>query len=603
MGACEGIMLGYFGASSLALILPAPSRVATKPFKYRRGRCALDSGQFWSCRSAVFGKTVHLYLGCNMPDKPMPVNPPSEYHVDEFMRKIDQEVAQEKRKQVGEQQSTRGNAGLPSPPVPSEYHVQEFLGYDGEKFLQHAYSIILGRELDAAGRRLFLEKLLSKKLSKIELLARLRYSGEGRRKAVPIRGNLAIRALARSSFRIPVIGYLLALANYLAKLPALNESIESLQSGMRQERESNADALHAAQAEMWKRFWDVIETKVDKEPFWELSDKKLDRAEVESTIGHKVEKDEFWDVVNLKVDKEFIQPALAEIESRHRKLSETLSVIESRQREQKIGLLDQQRRMALLLEEARKRMPEPFSGEQVAAMAAAADHWLDAHYLSFEDVFRGSRQDIKQRVEVYLPVLRGADAGVQERPVIDLGCGRGELLELLKDNGLVARGVDLNQILIEQCRGSGLDVTEADAIAYLEGLPAASVGAITGLHIIEHIPFERLVRLLDESLRVLKPGGVVAFETPNPENLLVGACNFYYDPTHLNPLPPPVTQFLIEARGFVRVEIQRLTENRAVETLPEAPEGPGSEPLNQVISFINRHFAAPPDYAVIGYKA
>jgi len=157
---------------------------------------------------------------------------------------------------------------------------------------------------------------------------------------------------------------------------------------------------------------------------------------------------------------------------------------------------------------------------------------------------------------------------------------------------------------VEHCLSIGLEVIEADALDFLNDLPANSVGAVTGLHIIEHIPFDRLVRLLDECVRVLCPGGVVVFETPNPENLVVGACNFWYDPTHLHPLPPNVSRFLLEARGFVSVEIKRLSESRVVDALAEVPRAqPEAEYLNRIVAYLNKYFAAEPDYAVIGYKA
>jgi O-antigen chain-terminating methyltransferase len=500
----------------------------------------------------------------------------------------------------------------------SDYHLGDFLAYDDEEFLRNAYIGILRRELDDPGRELFLEKLRSGRLSKVELLARLRYSGEGRSRKVPIRGHLAARGLAKASMRLPVVGYLIALLIYLFRLPAIAASLTRLDTELRAGLSAKADTT---------MFWEVINQKVDKGPFWEVINQKVDKGPFWEVINQKVDKGPFWDIVNQKVDKnhfdvereratkEFWDALNGKLDKHayvngYAQLTEALVDIRSTQRElsqahqqQKVGLIDQQRRLALLLEEARKRMPEPFSKEQIGVMSAVADHWLDAYYLSFEDRFRGTREDIKQRASVYLPILRAASAGTADRPIVDLGCGRGELLELLADSGLVARGVDLNQILVEQCKADGLNVTEADAISYLRGLPASSVGAVTGLHIIEHIPFDQLVQLLDEARRVLKPGGVVAVETPNPENLLVGACNFYYDPTHLNPLPPPVTQFLLEARGFVGVEIKRLTENRAMEVVPEVTDEPGHEHLNRVIGFINTHFGAAPDYAVLGFKA
>src|SRR5262249_31917377 len=157
-------------------------------------------------------------------------------------------------------------------------------------------------------------------------------------------------------------------------------------------------------------------------------------------------------------------------------------------------------------------------------------------YVAFEDQFRGTREDIKKRCRVYLPIIQDAGVGADEMPILDLGCGRGEWLELLQDEGLQARGLDINPLLVEACRKRGLEVVEGDMIAFLRTLPDASVGGITGFHIIEHVPLEILINVLDETVRVLKPGGLAIFETPNPQNILVGSCNFYIDPTHRRPL-------------------------------------------------------------------
>jgi len=127
--------------------------------------------------------------------------------------------------------------------------------------------------------------------------------------------------------------------------------------------------------------------------------------------------------------------------------------------------------------------------------------------------------------------------GLKDSPILDIGCGRGEWLELLKENNLNARGLDLNQVMVRMCRDKGLNVEEGEALSFLKSLPDSSLGAVTGFHLIEHYGFEFLVKLLGEILRVLKPGGIVIFETPNPGNILVGSCNFYIDPTHNKPLP------------------------------------------------------------------
>jgi len=224
---------------------------------------------------------------------------------------------------------------------------------------------------------------------------------------------------------------------------------------------------------------------------------------------------------------------------------------------------------------------------------------LDAIYAAFEDRFRGSRELILSRVEPYLDDLREAGAGTREAPVLDLGCGRGEWLELLRDTQMHARGVDLNRLFVESCRGRGFDVEHADVLLALRRLPECSVGAITSMHLVEHLPFETVIALLDEAKRVLRPGGLLLLETPNPENLLVGACTFYTDPTHRNPIPPETLRWIVEARGFHGVRIKRLTIGRELGRLdPVAADLPGAAILNT----LSEHFTAAPDYAVLGLR-
>ena len=137
--------------------------------------------------------------------------------------------------------------------------------------------------------------------------------------------------------------------------------------------------------------------------------------------------------------------------------------------------------------------------------------------------------------------------------MLDLGCGRGEWLEVLAENGLAARGLDLNRVAVEECAQAGLDVVHADALEHLRAIKSDTLGAIAAFHVIEHLGFGQLIALLDEIQRVLRPDGAVLLETPNPENLIVGACNFWLDPTHVKPLPPELMQFLCETRGFTPV--------------------------------------------------
>ncbi len=291
-----------------------------------------------------------------------------------------------------------------------------------------------------------------------------------------------------------------------------------------------------------------------------------------------------------------------QMETLDRRMNKRLVELEQRDGEKdhligylKSTLMMQERRVALFLDEARRCLPETFTHEQLQNIVTEKGHLLDSLYVTFEDKFRGTRDEIKDRLSVYLPLLKEAGAGTEERPVLDIGSGRGEWLELLRERNLTARGVDINETLASQCRQRGLEVEIQDAFEYLRSLPDGCLGAVTGFHIIEHLPMETQLELYAESNRVLVTGGLVIFETPNPQNLLVGACNFYADPTHKRPLYPETQQFFLEYRGFSRVELKYLHPHEAGARLPENEAPELASRLNDLLSCAR-------DYAVIGYK-
>jgi len=214
-------------------------------------------------------------------------------------------------------------------------------------------------------------------------------------------------------------------------------------------------------------------------------------------------------------------------------------------------IMFQQRRLTQLA------LPAP-AVEQFATMTQVTNERLDSIYVAFEDVFRGSRDDIKGRLVRYVDILRNAGAGHLGKPILDVGCGRGEWLELLKENNVPAYGVDLNSVMVERAAALGLDARRADALEHMKGLADCAVSAVTAFHVAEHLPFAVLIDFFDEVLRVLVPGGIAIFETPNPETMRVGATTFYNDPMHRNPIPPQVFQFMVSHRGFQDVEIIRL---------------------------------------------
>lgn len=216
---------------------------------------------------------------------------------------------------------------------------------------------------------------------------------------------------------------------------------------------------------------------------------------------------------------------------------------------------------------------------------------IDDFYRRFEERHRGPRELILQRLQVYLPFVLPLRDCYPSVPAIDLGCGRGEWLETLAQCGIQAHGVDLDEGMLAACRERGLQVAHADAIASLQALPADSQLLVSAFHLAEHVPFAVLRTLVSQALRVLVPGGLLIIETPNPENLVVGTCDFYLDPTHIKPIPPDFLAFLAEHSGFARNKILRLQE--AAQLRDEA------NPLN-LLSVLG---GASPDYAVVAQKA
>jgi O-antigen chain-terminating methyltransferase len=250
----------------------------------------------------------------------------------------------------------------------------------------------------------------------------------------------------------------------------------------------------------------------------------------------------------------------------------------------------QEERLTRLLASIETAPATSLDARQLESFMSEREHLLDAFYASFDEHFRGTREEIKERLRAYLPFVEKAAA--RDALIVDVGCGRGEWLELLREHGLNAQGVDLNGVLVDQCRADGLDVVQEDLIEFLGRLPDSSVSVVTGFHVVEHLTIEDLLSLLNQIMRVLSPGGLVILETPNPRNVLVGTCNFYFDPTHRNPLPSEVLKFLVKSKGFEKDELLLLNPS------DEMPVEGDSE----LVTRFNQYFYGPMDYGIIAWK-
>jgi SAM-dependent methyltransferase len=234
-------------------------------------------------------------------------------------------------------------------------------------------------------------------------------------------------------------------------------------------------------------------------------------------------------------------------------------------------------RLLAELEERLTRMERRGASPGPATVAAQPGATALPDYFAFEAKLRGSSADVRERQRVYVDDFRDAS------PVLDVGCGRGEFLGLLREAGVEARGIDADADMVAYARGEGLEVEQADALAYLEGVPEGSLGGIFAAQVVEHLPPAALFRVLELAARSLRPGGVLVAETINPLSPLA-LRSYFADLTHAQPLVPETLALLARQAGFREVETRFLNAPRHAEDVDER---------------IREILFAPLDYAIV----
>jgi O-antigen chain-terminating methyltransferase len=227
---------------------------------------------------------------------------------------------------------------------------------------------------------------------------------------------------------------------------------------------------------------------------------------------------------------------------------------------------------------------------------------LDAYkYVGFEDQFRGSRDAIRARMESYLPFFEGTPH------VLDVGCGRGEFLDLLAQRAIAARGIDLNPEMVEVCRARGLDVSHGDAVGYLSGLDDGSLGGVFAAQVVEHLEPAYLLRFLELCFHKLRPGGALVLETLNPACWVAFFESYIRDITHVWPLHPDTLKYLVVASGFAAVRVEYRSPVPQQDRLqPLAPAADADrqnadmiETFNANVEKLNARMFTYLDYAVV----
>jgi len=479
------------------------------------------------------------------------------------------------------------NVSTPAPIVDqrNEYSLSELMAWQGDSFIFNAYWAILGRAADAYAQTHFLPQLVTGKRSKIELLARLRYSPEGRKRGVQIKGLLP-RVLVHLVGRIPILGYVLRLTKSILVLPVAARQVQLRidqvdDKIMRLQREISEDLKQKVDTETIRAFGLAVEapilrlTRLTSDLKHTLSENADELADVGRTASTKAD---------LHRLAELAQRLDNQNERNLRELGELRQQLEVQSQKINACLTASMQDIALSTPDA---VATSLGGRTVHS------HTMDSIYAALEDEFKATGQGSRPEFSEYLPMIKRTIATGLPPYGVDLACGRGEWLEILREHNIEGIGVDLNRVMIEDCRAKGFKVVEQDVLTYLQQMDSESVTIVTAFRLIERLSPEKLLQLFLETPRVLRKGGIAIFETPNPENILVGAHTFYSNPTHTRPFPAILTKFLAEIAGFSNVEVWPL------HPFPQDHLLKGDDP---VVDFINRNFFAPQDYAIVAKK-
>jgi SAM-dependent methyltransferase len=242
-----------------------------------------------------------------------------------------------------------------------------------------------------------------------------------------------------------------------------------------------------------------------------------------------------------------------------------------------------------------------FEPTSAGSPSAAALHTLSHKYVGFEDAFRGSPEQIRSRLADYVAIFAGAT------DVLDIGCGRGEFLGLLREHGVSGRGIDLNDAMVEVCRDKGLEATKADALSYLRGLPDGALGGLFAAQVVEHLEPAYLTNLLEAASEKLRPGAPIVLETINPACWFAFFESYIRDITHVRPLHPDTLKFLLIASGFSQVDIRYRVPYPEHEKLqPIAASGglsDSAETINANVKKLNQLLFTYLDYAAVARRA
>ena len=486
---------------------------------------------------------------------------------------------------------------IPTVERKSEYQLGELLAVQGEQFFLSTFNALLHRMPTDDELATVLSDIRTGKITKIDVVGRLSNSVEGKAIAVSVRGLTRPYFFSRVR-RTPVIGGLLSSFYWLLRLPKLANGLRIAEQEIERRAMQTESLLENVIAEVYENVEEksaktnaaILSTMHDLEiietRFSQLEENLGYRiAQIEENFGNRIAQHDL-DIQRFATELDNVK-GLSGLDRKIRNL-ERISNTQHKSIESLVSSVS--------------------SGEITINQGASSsegsqipyDDRLDAFYVNFEDHFRGNEEEVKRRLSYYLAEVEAVTTKLNA-PLLDIGPGRGEWLELLQSKNIEATGVDINHIMVSECQQKGLAVNQGDALEWLASLPENSLAVVSAFHVVEHLTVSNLLALFSEVYRVLVPGGMIVFETPNPENVDVSTLSFYYDPTHVNPVPPELLKYYSKIEGYSKIRVERVNADLLSNPFLELPVNDNVE-LGVVVDFLSEKFLISPDYALIAYK-
>lgn len=366
------------------------------------------------------------------------------------------------------------------------------------------------------------------------------------------------------------------------------QAIAGLASALEQSQQAARDAI-AALSQSHQQKLRQLQSQVHE--LSELLTAKVDRAETDTRESIR---DLRWSYEGA------LARHIASVEETRRRMNEEVRELHRRLATQAKAAATRPVMADLQNTASARAKAEPTSRRPVSASGNGAE--LEVDYFALEKDFRGTEAEIKSRQSFYLPYFQNC------KNVLDVACGRGEFLELMREAGISAAGVDLDGDMVGRCLEKGLSVTQTDVFEHLAQIADASLDGVFCAQFVEHLAPAEYARLIADVARKIAPGGVLAIETQNPECLAIFSKSFYIDPTHVKPIPAAQLRFLFEQAGFEGISTHYLSPaSRQFPLIGALSAKPGDaealEAFNKSVADFNEAFFGGMDYAVIGKRA